>query len=162
MKTTKSSKQLLTKVVLSFLLCLGFYFGEAQARVPEKILQKLDSLFPQNSDVAWSKKKDNYTADFIYQNFNVSLTFDGRGEVTRRMQEIEKKNLPETISAKVDKSYANCKVLYVLQKTVKDKVEYEIELMKGSSLYIVNFDSKGRLVDVSEVYKNSIFFPIVN
>jgi hypothetical protein len=116
-------------------------------RIPKNVLEKFSQIFPDAERVEWTKKRSQFRADFIYHDLNTSVTFDGRGDVVKATQEILSEQLPENISKRLVEEFSEYKILVVLERFVHRKHEYEIEIMKGSFHYILQFNEKGRLTD---------------
>lgn len=124
-----------------------------ESRTPEKVLQALDSLFPNTKKVQWSKKQRKYTADFIYNGLNMSVTLDRNGRLLNSLEEIPFDLLPVRIKDKIASFYEAFKIVMVLRRTAGDKTEYDIEIIQGKHHYILNYHAKGYLIHQYEVYK---------
>jgi len=117
------------------------------------MVHALDSLYPGVTDVQWTKKRKQYTADFIYNDLNISMTFDKRGNLMNSIEEISFESLPSRIKEKVTTFYSSYKIVMVLQRRNGKKVEYDIEVIQGKRHYILNYHPKGYLIHQYNVYK---------
>jgi hypothetical protein len=124
-------------------------------RAPKEVSEKFISLFPDAENVQWTKEHSLFRADFLYNNQTVSLTFNSEGELLKSISEIFPEQLPPTILEKVKKLYGEYKTLIVLEMYNKGRIDYEIELMKGSIHYIVKFNSRCSLIQQFEVERKS-------
>lgn len=122
--------------------------------VPDAVTQTLDVLFPDNTEVQWSKQKRKFRADFIYQGLNISVTLDKKGEVYRLVEEIRQSRLPAPVQEKLKSNYASFKVLMTLRRVLRtNKTEFDVEIIKGEKHLILNFDPNGYLFHQYEVHK---------
>jgi hypothetical protein len=144
---------LIVLVVTSTEQLRGRSLDKGFARTPDKVVHVLDSLYPLDKQVHWSKKKKQYTADFIYQGMNVWITLDRYGNVISKSEEISVEGLPDRIREKLEQFYKSFKVVMVVQRTRDDKLEYDIEVIQGKQHYILNYHSKGYLIHQYEVHK---------
>jgi hypothetical protein len=143
--------------IMFFLLCVASAsFAGKNDKIPVKITQELDAMFPDKKEVAWTKHHHRYQANFIYQNCSVSITFDSDGEIVKSIEEIDFQSLPDKIIKSVLKDFNNFKRLVVLQLCHKGRTHYEIEIMKGDLHYILNFNIKGYLVHLYNVDKTDL------
>jgi hypothetical protein len=122
--------------------------------VPSAIMQNFNNLFPQANDVEWTKQRSSFRADFLYNSMTVSVTFDNSGQILKAVNEIRFDQLPDIIIQQVREDYPEYKELIVLEKYNNTKLEYEVELVKGSFHFALKFNNKGRLIGKSEVDKN--------
>jgi hypothetical protein len=121
--------------------------------VPSAIMQNFNSLFPQANGVEWTKQRSNFRADFLYNSMTVSVTFHHSGQIIKAVNEIRFDQLPQIIIQMVRRDYPEYKELIVLERYNNHKLEYEVELMKGSFHFALKFNSKGRLIGKSYVDK---------
>jgi len=131
----------------------GSPFGWDSVKTPLRVVATLDSLYPKAKQVAWSKKKRNYRADFIYNKMNVSITLDKTGHVVQQVREISFDQLPEKVREKVVQFYKSFKVVMVLERIDKMEIDYEVQVICGKIHYILNYHPKGYLKHQYEVDK---------
>lgn len=122
-------------------------------RAPERVMHALDSLYPRFTNVQWSRKRKKYTADFIYNGLNVSVTFNEIGHVLNILEEIPFDSVPIRIKDKINLFYNSYKIVMVLQRTTRERLEYDIQVIKGKQHYILNYHAKGYLIHQYEVSK---------
>src|SRR6478736_9821505 len=105
--------------------------------VPKNILAKLDSLYPNATQVDWVKDAGHYQADFVYKNKCVSILFKKSGEEIYFREEIESAAMPAAVSESVKKTYLDkgYKLAYVMIRWAKNDYAhqkiYEVEVIKG-------------------------------
>jgi hypothetical protein len=128
--------------------------GNSFFSTPERVLYVLDSLYPGPKEVRWSKKGKRYTADFIYGGLNFSNTFNRNGNLITSVEEISFELLPAQVKDKVNRFYKSYKIVIVLQRKIRDKLEYDIEVIQGQHQYILNYHPKGFLIHQYEVTKH--------
>ena len=151
-------------ILITVLSCFGSTLvkGKASVQVPSPIQQRLDSLYPGQKDVQWTKMNRRYRADFIYSGYNVSITFQKDARILLGMEEIDFNSLPPVITEKVQKDYGLYKVLMVTKEFKRDREFYEIEIVKGKYHYMLSYNQYGFLTGKCEVIKNDVQVLTVN
>lgn len=129
----------------------------AKPKIPERIVHLLDSLYPGAKEMEWTKRIGTFRADFISNDKNISITFDRDAKVIRCKEEIDASQLSEKIANSILKECDGYKIVFILMEFDRGQVSYEIEIMKGRRLYILDFNEMGYLVDKSTVEKNSLY-----
>jgi len=115
-------------------------------KTPDSVIEALDSIYPGSKTIAWSKKRKQYRADFIYDSRNVSVSLNHKGAIVTRIEEIKYDFLPERIKEKLQHFYGNYKILMVLQRTNNAKSDYDIEVIQGQRHHMLNYNDTGHLV----------------
>jgi hypothetical protein len=139
------------KIVIRNLFCIVVFslaahcVKAAQAKIPDTILRKLDEAFPGHNAVSWSKSHRTYQANFIYQDRNVSITYDGDAQIVNFVEEIDILSLPELIREKIKTSHSTFKILLIEKVMKKNRVLYDIEIIKGELHYVLSYTEKGYL-----------------
>lgn len=143
--------------ILMFFLAAMMVKAQAHggfSHTPGKVQHVLDSLYPAPKEVYWSKKNKRYTADFIYEGRNVSLTLDKDGNVIKGLEEISFGHLPESVREKVEQFYGQYKIIMVSRKILPRKTEFDIEVIQGKRHYVLNYNEKGFLLHQYQLYKH--------
>lgn len=125
----------------------------SRVQTPEPIVVLLDSLYPGAKHVEWSKRKRQYTADFIYNGLNVSITFDHDGNLINSVEEVSYDALPYPIQEKIKQFYAPYKIVMITRRGKGRKIDYDVEVIQGKNHYILNYHPRGYLIHQYDVYK---------
>jgi hypothetical protein len=142
------------KIYFLLLLAILPYLAQAtttsEVKVPEVIMTKLNSMFPQAEHVDWKKEVDEYQADFVYHDKCISILFKKDGEIIYQREEITKNELPAAVLQQLNTTYLDkgYKLSYVMTRWAKNDYNhekiYEIEVIKGRLLYIYRINSAGQ------------------
>jgi hypothetical protein len=124
--------------------------------IPQAVIKKLDSIFPGDKQVKWTKYSRKYRADFLYKGLNVSISFERDGNIIAGTEEIEYSALPSVISDKIQQKYATFKILMITLIYRKNSIQYEIEVIRGGSHYILNYNAKGGLMHQYDLIKSDL------
>ena len=130
--------------------------------IPKNILAKIDSLYPNATQIDWVKDMGHYQADFVYKNKCVSILFKKNGEELYFREEITAVEIPSAVREVLNQEYLDkgYKMVYVMTRWAKNDFAhqklYEIEVVKGRRLYFVRYDGTGKLVTVYEMSKIDI------
>jgi hypothetical protein len=122
-------------------------------RPPDRVIAALDSLYPGLKDVQWSRKRKEYTADFIHGARTLSISLNSKGKVLTSLEEINYNVLPDRIRQNLEQSYNTYKIVMVLQQNANAKVDYHIEIIQGRLRYLLNYNGKGNLIRQYELLK---------
>jgi hypothetical protein len=143
-------KKLIYIFLLTGSLLLGLNVSEAMdivhAPIPDKVLEKLNSLYPNLKEpITWKEGGGKYKADFVLNNKSISLVFKKDGEIIDSKVEIEMSELPAKVLAPLKKDYLDndYKIVYIMKKLVEGVESYEIEVMKGRIVYVMRYDKEG-------------------
>src|SRR6188768_1065262 len=94
--------------------CNGATYSKTNTpNIPYTVIEKLDSIFPADKQVQWTKYRRKYRADFVYDGLNISITFDRDGSVIEGTEEIKYSALPPAISTKIQAKYGSYKILMI-------------------------------------------------
>lgn len=115
-------------------------------RVPQNVIEALDSIYPGDKKVSWTPKRRSYTADFIYNYSNISVTFDKHGAILRHAREISFDLLPEKVKDKVSTNYPSFKIIMTSRVERDKRIEYDVEVIRGRQHYILNYHPNGYLI----------------
>lgn len=126
---------------------------QSAVRIPDKILSKVDSIYPCDKTVEWIKKHRRYTANFICNELNVSITFSREGEILNCIQEIHIEDVPQKIRINIEKYYPFFKIVMIEKAQRRKKEEYDIEIVRGKIHYILNYYATGFLNHQYEIDK---------
>jgi hypothetical protein len=135
------------------LFCTLSFMAQAnEVKVPEAIMTKLNSMYPQADQIDWRKEGEEYQADFVYHDKCISVLFKKDAEIIYQREEITKAEVPAVIMDAMNKKYLDkgYKLSYVMTRWAKNdysgKKLYEIEVLKGRLLYMCRFDDTGKEV----------------
>jgi hypothetical protein len=122
-------------------------------KTPDRVIAVLDSLYPGTKNVQWSRRRKRYTADFIHDTRNFSISLNSHGTVLTSLEEINYNFLPDRIREKLKESYNTYKIVMVLQRSANAKVDYDIEIIQGRLHHLLNYNSKGNLIRHYDIVK---------
>jgi hypothetical protein len=138
------------------LILVAHYLKAEQAKIPETIIRKLDEAFPGHNTINWNKSHRTYQANFIYNNRNVSITYDQDAQVVNFVNEIDISSLPEMIREKINASFSTYKILLIEKVQKKNRTFYHIEIIQGELHYVLAYTEKGYLQHYYHVRKDDL------
>ncbi|MCR9065512.1 MAG: PepSY-like domain-containing protein [Cytophagales bacterium] len=73
--------------------------SEEETEIPNVVKTSLEKAYPNASDVEWSNEGKDFEASFENGKEELSVVFDGRGNILETEKEVEVSELPEKIKA---------------------------------------------------------------
>jgi hypothetical protein len=143
-------------VILNLASGMHCFSNGLDLKIPKKIFEKIDSIFPNANEIKWTKIHRYFQADFIYNHLNISLTFDRDAQIIKSNEEIELQSLPKAILDKINSHYSSYKILIVQKKFRRGNFYYEIEIIKGEYQYVLSYSESGFLQHQFEVIKDDL------
>ena len=131
-------------------------FAQAQklkeSEIPKTIKESFTKLFPNAKEVKWSKESDTeLEAEFETAGKEQSANFDLSGKWMGTETEIEKSELPKSVTDAIAKDFAGYKIEEAEKAETPDKGKfYEVELEKGKVTYEVQFSAEGKVMKKEE------------
>lgn len=137
-------------IFISFALMIGFSACGQKLKekdVPAAVKAKFTSLYPNVTDVDWSKEHGAYEAEFDVNKNEASVNIDSLGNLIETENEIEVSALPAAVNTYFSSNVPGEKIKEAAKMTdAKGVVTYEAEV-KGAD-YI--FDAQGNFIKKSE------------
>lgn len=123
------------KILIAFALVGSTYFAAnaqdvASKDVPQAVAAALSEKYPNASDLDWEMKGNNYEADFDVDRIDHKVVIDPSGKILMSKRDIMKGDLPQAVTAAIDKNYKGMR-LDDMERIEKDgKTYYQVELDK--------------------------------
>jgi hypothetical protein len=136
----KSAIFFITALFLSFSL-----YGQ-EVKVPIKVKNVFEKLYPKTSDVKWGKEgHSGYEAGFKKEGKNISVVFDKSGNVKESETSIMITELPKPIAPYIEKKHAGF-IITGAYKIIDDKgkMTFETEITKDKVSKELIFDQDGK------------------
>ncbi|MCX6152394.1 MAG: hypothetical protein NTX22_17850 [Ignavibacteriales bacterium] len=143
------------KSISSLLLVLfisGFLMAQ-KTSVPQKIKDSFNKLYPQVTEVKWSKEgKNEFEAGFKVNGVKTSIVLDVKGKLIETETTIQTTELPKGVEEFIKKNHPDHKITETA-KIVDSKsiATYEVEITKGKQKKDLIFDNSGKLVVKKEM-----------
>lgn len=146
------------KTILYLFLALFLFAGSLNAysqdlkesEVPQAIKDTFKKLHPDTYVHEWeySKKKQQYEAEFISKGIKYEAYFTGDGQWLRTERDIKQADLPQAVLASLAKTqYAAWKIDGVEEhQSPQQKLFYEIEVEQGKQEVYLSFLPDGKLI----------------
>ena len=115
--------------------------------VPKAVLKKLQTLYPSQKEVNWSKVKSEFTAEFKINGHSSSVTFDNTGNWIETESETSAADLPKVVINMISKKYPGYTTDYVTKAVSPKTPLYEITLKKGKDKLYIIVDEQGQLIE---------------
>ncbi len=121
----------------------------AETNVPAAIASAFSTKFPDAADTKWKKNKSGkYEADFRLAGKKAEAKFTADGKWDSTKKRIEASELPQPVTAYLEKNYASHKIDQVEWKEEADanKNEYEVKLKKDKAETELVFNGEGKFL----------------
>ncbi|MDX5420242.1 MAG: PepSY-like domain-containing protein [Hymenobacteraceae bacterium] len=143
------------KLVLT--LALGFGMSTAliaQDNVPEQVKSNFSSAYAQATDVEWKQKDDGYWAKFEMNGTDHWVMYNADGTVKKKGHEIAVAELPQAVTAAINKQYANRTIEEAGVVEKDGKTMYKAKLEGDDEDLKVYFNADGTVVKEKDKYKD--------
>lgn len=155
MKTTRYNhpKRTARSLVLS-LFALLFFAGIAvaqdipQSQVPSVVVNAFQKSFPKVYDVEWERDGNYYKVEFETGLIGLDhdVWYDETGKMIRHKEEISRRDLPQAVTAAINRDFAGYRVDDVAKITEGDAVTYTLEVKKAYEEWKVAIDAGGNVL----------------
>ncbi|MEX2594654.1 MAG: PepSY-like domain-containing protein [Anditalea sp.] len=98
------------------------------SKVPSLVRNSFSQEFTNAIDVEWEKKKGNYEVDFEIKETDFSALFNPEGQLLKFKQDIQKEDLPDVVTTKIQENYPGHYIDDVDKLEIKGTVYYQIDL----------------------------------
>ena len=132
--------------VVGFLILAGT--SACSPRVPQTAKSNLGKMFPDASDISWSKENPHeFEAEFQYQGHATSATFDEKGNWKETEQRITAEQLPAAVQEALTDSFADF-VVHSPEKVISMEyaIAYEMVVEKKGNRIELLFAPDGKLL----------------
>jgi hypothetical protein len=142
------------KVFLMGLFVLTLFANTAtaqdipQSQVPSVVVNAFQKAFPKAYDVEWERDGSYYKVEFETGLIGLDheVWYDETGKMIRHKEEISKSDLPQAVTAAINRDFAGYRVDDVEKIAEGDTVTYILELKKGYEEWKVAFDQAGNVL----------------
>lgn len=116
----------------------------AASEVPSVVKNAFASEYPDAKDVDWEMKGKDYEVDFEIENVDYALLINSSGEIIMQKEDIFPEDLPEAVTAAINRDFADLELDNV-DKVEKDgKVYYQVEFDRTFRDKEVVFSANGQ------------------
>lgn len=130
----------------------GYAQDVKEKDVPVAIKNSLVTNFSINK-ADWNKEGENYEASFKENGKDISVVFDGSGNIVETEKEIKQNELPVPIQNILRSEYKDYELEEVARIDSKGGITFETELEKGKQSFEIIFDPTGKLISKTEKKK---------
>ena len=140
------------KQILAVAASAIFSFAQAQdipsGQVPSVVLSSFSTDFPKAQDVEWEMEGNLYVVDFeTGWNLDHEGWYNAKGELVKHEEDIAPKDLPKTVSDRINKDFGSYTLDDLQRIENGDEVVYQMELNALMQQdYDVVIDSSGNVV----------------
>lgn len=147
-------KRLQIVVLLSLIILGASVTGCEQTRIqksiPQAVLDRFESDYPDARKVEWEVENDLYEVEFKNQGKEIEITYDELAQILQMEEEIEVSELPQAVQSYIDANYSGASIDEAERSTLGETVEYEVEIDSGGSELELVFDANGQFLYLSE------------
>ena len=118
----------------------------SHSEVPSIVSNALKSKFPKTSDLEWELRNDVYKAEFEIGNIEHDVWIDKSGKITEHKEEIQKADLPQSITDKLTSEFTNYNIDDVSRIEKNGTVAYEIDLDGAGDDRTVTYNADGQVI----------------
>lgn len=107
--------------------------------IPDAVKAKVATLYPDVTDIDWTKENADYEAEFDVNKTETSLLIDANGNLKETEVEMDVASLPQPVRDAVNKINPGGKIKEASKITRADgTVVYEAEIKQGDLLFDAN------------------------
>jgi uncharacterized membrane protein YkoI len=114
--------------------------------VPSVVSNALKAKFPKATDLEWELRADIYNAEFEIGNIDHDVWIDKSGKILEHKEEIQKSELPQSISDNLTKEFTNYKIDDVSRIEKNGTVAYEVDIDGQGDDRIVTYSADGKVI----------------
>ena len=154
-KTMKSFKFIAILLLgLSFFSCSeGNIFSnedESSIEVPKVVLDAFATKYANAKSIEWEKENTIYIAEFKLDNVEFEAEFDMDGFWMQTEKEVDVKDLPAAVIAKINTDYPDFKIEEAEEVETSEITYFELEIENGEMEYEIGIDNSGKILFVEE------------
>lgn len=136
-------------IVMTVLAFGIFNMASAQkiqkSEVPSVILNQFNVQFPKAKDVEWKIVGQQYKVEFeLPRDKDHDVWYNSGGEIVKHKEELQKKDLPESIRKQINQEYKDYKIDDVDRITEGKSVVYVVEVEKRGTEIKLRYDQNGK------------------
>ena len=133
-------------LIVTIVLFAGTVFAQ-ETEVPTVVKAKFQELYPKAEEVNWDVEGSNFEVSFeSEEDVDISLLFDGNGNILETETEVEKKDLPAAVKESLEKDFSDWEITELAKIVSDGKTIYEAELEKGEKQIDAILSPDGKLV----------------
>lgn len=131
---------------------LAFSLFACGQKPPKSVTDNFNSKFAGATKVNWDQEEDNeWEVEFKMNGSEMSASFDNDGTWLETESEIEEKDLPTVVKAKLAMNYWGYEMKEVEKMEKPGFSGYEIAIAKGEEKLEIQVNPVGIIVNVKEV-----------
>lgn len=140
-------KTIIFSMGLLFCICVSTANAQMGKDVPAKVSSKFMALYPSVKDVKWHTEEGNYEGKFKYNNKEMSVQINEKGELLQTETYLKVTELPKPAQDYLIKNYAGAKFQeYSEVVNAKQVKHYQAETKDK----VIIFDSKGTFMKTED------------
>lgn len=121
-------------------------------QVPTNILEKFNQDFSKAKDIEWEKKGENFEVEFEkgLSALDNKIIYNPAGEILYHKQEITSKELPETITNKINDEFPNSRINDVEKIYENGDIIYKFEVKQQDKEWDLVTNEAGIIISKKE------------
>lgn len=128
----------------------------AQDGVSNEVKAAFDKKFPNATAVKWEKENDTeWEAKFKNEGKAYSANFSTKGDWVETEYKVNRKDLPESISALIIKDFPGYKIEGIEKFEKPTSSGYDVEIEKGEEMLELVFDNSGKLIEKKSIQEEN-------
>lgn len=119
-----------------------------QSQVPAVVINSFQQKFPKAADMDWELKGDLYEVEFETGLLGTDheAWFNKTGKMIKHKEDVSKRDLPKTVTAKLNQDFPGYRIDDVKKITEGQKVTYTLEAKKGLDEWKIAIDIQGKVL----------------